>query len=154
MNMHSCTDAFDIKDFQSVISLKAKEVPQDLTEYYATYHNLLQCMDTMDMRVDDYNFSTMQEDEVRRSELFEAYQGEIQKAHAKNLSEASKNIVKNTIEYLQQRVAHEVFKLNVKKDVIGNTFKDLTKKSVSKRVTYGVHNKNNVDYNPLQVTEL
>lgn len=156
MNMHNRTDDFDIslKAFQSVIALTEKDIPAHITEYYSAFQNLLQCMNTMDMRIDDYDFSTVQADEAKRAELFQIYQGEIQKVHAENLSEASKHIVKKTIEYLQQRVAHEVFKLNVKKDVIGSTFTDLTKKSVSKRVTYGVHNKNNIDYSPLQVTEL
>ncbi|PIZ33165.1 MAG: hypothetical protein COY39_03355 [Alphaproteobacteria bacterium CG_4_10_14_0_8_um_filter_37_21] len=156
MNMHSCTDDFDLKlqDFQSVISLKEKEVPNDITQYYLAFQNLRQSMNMMDICVDDYGLSTVEKHEEQRAKLFEVYQSEIQNARSKNLSQNSQNIIKNTIEYVQQRVAHEVFKLNVKKDVIANTFRDLTKKSVSKRVTYGVHNKHNVDYSPFQVTEL
>lgn len=156
MNMHKSIGDFDVKleGFQSVISFQEKDVPKDIAEYYSAFQNLLQCMNTMDKRVDDYDFSTVQKDEAQRADLFDIYQNEIQNAYAKSLSVASKNIVQKTIEYLQQRVVHEVFKMNVKKDVINNTFQDLTRKAVTKRVTYGVHNKNNIDYRPLQVTEL
>lgn len=156
MNMHNQIENFDIKSpiLQSVLFVEDQKIPQDISDYYASFQNLLQCMESMDLHVDDYDFSTVQEDEIRRSELFAVYKQEINNVHRKNILEESKNIVKKTTEHLQQRIENEVFKLNIKKEVISNTFTNLTKKAVSRRVTYAVHNKKNVEYSPLQITEL
>jgi SOS response regulatory protein OraA/RecX len=126
MNMHNQIENFDSKlEFY----LEHQDIPQDISDYYSSWKNLLQCMDHMALRVNNYDFSTVHEEEKRRSEFFALYKQEINKVHIKNLLDDSKNIVKKTSEYLQQRIENEVLQLTIKKEVISNTFKNLTKKN-------------------------